>query len=59
MDTVRVFHPFCRTHSPGHQWRTRTLSFGEEVVDITRKFVEIRYTNYYLFVHHVLAIRHR
>jgi alpha-glucosidase len=38
-----VFHPFCRTHSSGHHGEQEPWSFGEEVVDITRKFVEIRY----------------
>jgi alpha-glucosidase len=38
-----VFHPFCRTHSSGHHGEQEPWSFGKEVVDITRKFVEIRY----------------
>lgn len=38
-----VFHPFCRTHSSGHHGDQEPWSFGEEVIDITRKFVELRY----------------
>ena len=38
-----VFHPFCRTHSSGHHGEQEPWSFGEEVIDITRKFVELRY----------------
>lgn len=38
-----VFHPFCRTHSSGHHGNQEPWSFDEEVVDITRKFVELRY----------------
>ena len=38
-----VFHPFCRTHSSGHHGEQEPWSFGTEVIDITRKFVELRY----------------
>ena len=38
-----VFHPFCRTHSSGDHGDQEPWSFNEEVVDITRKFVELRY----------------
>jgi alpha-glucosidase len=38
-----VFHPFCRTHSSGEHGEQEPWSFGKEVVDITRKFVEMRY----------------
>jgi len=38
-----VFHPFCRTHSSGDHGNQEPWSFDEEVVDITRKFVELRY----------------
>jgi alpha-glucosidase len=38
-----VFHPFCRTHSSGDHGDQEPWSFGEEVVNITRKFVELRY----------------
>ncbi len=38
-----VFHPFCRTHSSGDHGEQEPWSFDSEVVDITRKFVELRY----------------
>ncbi|PZO31022.1 MAG: glycosyl hydrolase [Flavobacteriaceae bacterium] len=38
-----VFHPFCRTHSSGDHGEQEPWSFGTEVIDITRKFVELRY----------------
>lgn len=38
-----VFHPFCRTHSSGDHGEQEPWSFGEEVINITRKFVELRY----------------
>jgi alpha-glucosidase len=38
-----VFHPFCRTHSSGDHGEQEPWSFGEEVVDVVRKFVELRY----------------
>ena len=38
-----VFHPFCRTHSSGDHGNQEPWSFDDEVVDITRKFVELRY----------------
>ncbi len=38
-----VFHPFCRTHSSGDHGNQEPWTFGEEVVDVTRKFVELRY----------------
>lgn len=38
-----VFHPFCRTHSSGDHGEQEPWSFGAEVIDITRKFVELRY----------------
>ncbi|MBP6558501.1 MAG: DUF5110 domain-containing protein, partial [Flavobacterium sp.] len=38
-----VFHPFCRTHSSGDHGEQEPWSFGDEVIDITRKFVELRY----------------
>jgi len=38
-----VFHPFCRTHSSGEHGDQEPWSFGQEVIDITRKFVEMRY----------------
>jgi alpha-glucosidase len=39
-----VFHPFCRVHSSGHHGDQEPWSFDEEVTDITRKFIELRYT---------------
>ena len=38
-----VFHPFCRTHSSGDHGNQEPWTFGGEVVDLTRKFVELRY----------------
>lgn len=38
-----VFHPFCRVHSSGDHGDQEPWSFDDEVVDITRKFVELRY----------------
>ncbi len=39
-----VFHPFCRTHSSGHHGDQEPWSFDEEVLNISRKFIELRYT---------------
>ena len=38
-----VFHPFCRTHSSGDHGEQEPWSFDENVTDIVRKFIEIRY----------------
>ncbi len=38
-----VFHPFCRTHSSGDHGDQEPWSFDDEVLDITRKFIELRY----------------
>lgn len=38
-----VFHPFCRVHSSGDHGDQEPWSFDEEVVNITRKFVSLRY----------------
>ncbi len=38
-----VFHPFCRTHSSGDHGDQEPWTFGTEVTDVVRKFVEIRY----------------
>jgi alpha-glucosidase len=38
-----VFHPFCRAHSSGDHGEQEPWSFDEEVIDIVRKFIEIRY----------------
>ena len=39
-----VFHPFCRVHSSGHHGDQEPWSFDDEVTDITRRFIEMRYT---------------
>lgn len=39
-----VFHPFCRVHSSGDHGDQEPWSFDSEVTDITRKFIELRYT---------------
>ena len=39
-----VFHPFCRVHSSGHHGDQEPWSFDDEVTNITRKFIEMRYT---------------
>ncbi|CAL2090360.1 alpha-glucosidase [Tenacibaculum sp. 190524A05c] len=38
-----VFHPFCRTHSSGDHGNQEPWTFGQEVIDVTRKYVELRY----------------
>lgn len=38
-----VFHPFCRTHSSGDHGNQEPWSFDDDVINITRKFVELRY----------------
>jgi len=38
-----VFHAFCRVHSSGDHGDQEPWVFGEEVTDIVRKFVELRY----------------
>ena len=38
-----VFHAFCRVHSSGDHGDQEPWVFGEEVTDIVRKFVQIRY----------------
>jgi alpha-glucosidase len=38
-----VFHPFCRTHSSGDHGNQEPWAFDKEVIDITRKFVNLRY----------------
>ncbi len=38
-----VFHPFTRVHSSGHHGDQEPWSFDEEVLAITKKFVELRY----------------
>ena len=39
-----IFHPFCRVHSSGHHGDQEPWSFDDEITDITRKFIELRYT---------------
>ena len=38
-----VFHPFCRTHSSGDHGNQEPWAFDGEVIDITRKFINLRY----------------
>ena len=38
-----VFHPFCRAHSSGDHGNQEPWSFDEDVIDIVRKFIELRY----------------
>ncbi|MFZ1703454.1 MAG: glycoside hydrolase family 31 protein [Saprospiraceae bacterium] len=38
-----VFHPFCRTHSSGDHGEQEPWSFGEEALDIVKRFIELRY----------------
>lgn len=40
---LSVFHPFCRTHSSGDHGDQEPWAFGENITDIVRKFIEIRY----------------
>ncbi len=39
-----VFHPFCRAHSSGDHGNQEPWSFDEDVINIVRKFIELRYT---------------
>jgi len=38
-----IFHPFCRVHSSGDHGDQEPWSFGEQCVEVFRKFVELRY----------------
>jgi len=38
-----VFHPFFRVHSSGDHGEQEPWSFGEEITDVSRKFIELRY----------------
>jgi alpha-glucosidase len=38
-----IFHPFCRTHSSGDHGNQEPWTFGKDITDIIRKFIEIRY----------------
>lgn len=52
-----VFHPFCRVHSSGDHGDQEPWAFDEDVTDIVRKFIELRYQLlpylYTAFWHHV------
>jgi alpha-glucosidase len=37
------FHPFCRTHSQVIMGSQEPWAFDEEVIDITRKIINLRY----------------
>lgn len=52
-----VFHVFCRVHSSGDHGEQEPWSFGQEVEDIARKYIKLRYellpyfyTNFYTHV---------
>ncbi|MGB5497938.1 MAG: TIM-barrel domain-containing protein, partial [Maribacter sp.] len=38
-----IFHPFCRVHSSGDHGDQEPWSFDNDVTDIVRKFIELRY----------------
>ncbi|MGY5351765.1 glycoside hydrolase family 31 protein [Wenyingzhuangia sp. IMCC45533] len=38
-----IFHPFCRTHSSGDHGDQEPWTFGQEITDVVRKFIELRY----------------
>jgi len=38
-----IFHPFCRVHSSGDHGEQEPWSFGVEITDIARKYIELRY----------------
>jgi alpha-glucosidase len=38
-----VFHPFCRVHSSGDHGDQEPWSFGDEVTDIVRNYINLRY----------------
>ncbi len=40
---LALFHPFFRTHSSGDHGDQEPWSFGEETLDIVRKFIKLRY----------------
>ncbi|MBK8622713.1 MAG: glycoside hydrolase family 31 protein [Saprospiraceae bacterium] len=41
---MAVFHPFCRIHSSGDHGEQEPWSFGEDALQIVRRFIELRYT---------------
>ena len=38
-----VFHPFCRVHSSGDHGNQEPWAFDDDVTNIVRKFIELRY----------------
>ena len=38
-----VFHPFCRVHSSGDHGNQEPWAFDNDVTDVVRKFIELRY----------------
>lgn len=38
-----IFHPFCRVHSSGDHGDQEPWTFDENITNITRKFIELRY----------------
>jgi len=38
-----AFHPFCRTHSSGDHGDQEPWAFDDEITNVVRKFIEIRY----------------
>lgn len=38
-----VFHAFCRVHSSGDHGDQEPWEFGDDITDIVRKFIELRY----------------
>ena len=38
-----IFHAFCRTHSSGDHGHQEPWVFGQEITDVVRKFIELRY----------------
>ncbi len=38
-----IFHPFCRVHSSGDHGDQEPWAFDEDVTDVVRKFIELRY----------------
>jgi len=38
-----IFHPFCRVHSSGDHGDQEPWAFDDDVTDIVRKFIELRY----------------
>ncbi|MCH4552178.1 glycoside hydrolase family 31 protein [Aestuariibaculum lutulentum] len=38
-----IFHPFCRTHSSGDHGDQEPWTFGKNITNVVRKFIELRY----------------